>query len=96
MAELQRSNATQYVVLAGHSLWLRKLFKKFLSKGGPLSSLDDALVSKESKLGNTSVVKFQIDVFEKPSSWLGESPSLTCAIPRGAAKLAYGYIQRSH
>lgn len=95
IANIHKNAHSEYVILAGHSLWLRNLFNRFLSKKGHKSSLDKSLTSSKSKLGNTSVVTLRIDVYESPGL-MGQKPTLGCVIPRNVAKLAYGYIYRSH
>jgi len=71
----------RHMILTGHSSWLQKLIKKYLSEDGN-NILEERLKTRGLKLGNASVVRFQMKLSDDG-----------CEIVRGSTTLIFGYLQ---
>ena len=90
VGHLARSTFTEHVILTGHSMWLQRLFQRFLrptatDKGNRVERI---LMTPGRKLGNASVIKFTIEL----SMPEGET---ACSISAGRTALIYGNFEES-
>jgi hypothetical protein len=81
------------MILTGHSSWLQEFYKMFLKtpKGQTQSGIETGLLTKGVKLGNASVIEFQVR-FNKESGFFGGAKT-TCEIVSGSTHLVFGYLE---